>query len=248
MIFTDLHTHTCFCDGKNTPEEMILSAIEKGLKTIGLVVHAYIPDATYCVSLSGAEEFKKQVNQLKEKYKDKITVLCGVETDYFSDMSLSGFDYIIGSVHYFSVDGVLFDVDHSKDMFVKIVNEVFGGDYYAAAENYYSSVGKVIEKTNADIIGHFDLITKFNQDDCLFSTSHPRYIAAVNGALDKLVKENKPFEINTGAMARGLRKEPYPSMDIIENIKNRGGKFVLSSDSHSAQNIAYQFDIWQKLL
>ena len=33
MIKCDLHTHTVFCDGKNTPEEMVLSAIEKGLDT-----------------------------------------------------------------------------------------------------------------------------------------------------------------------------------------------------------------------
>lgn len=248
MILSDLHAHTCFCDGKDTPEQMVLSAIKKGLKTIGLCVHAYIPGATYCVSLSGAEQFKKQVSELKEKYKDKITVLCGVENDYFSNMDLSGFDYVIGSVHYFSVDGKIYDVDHSKEMFVEIVNEVFGGDFYSAVENYYSFVGKIFEKANADIIGHFDLVTKFNQNDELFSTSHPRYIAAVNGALDKLVKENKPFEINTGAISRGYRNEPYPSKDIIENIKKRGGKFILSSDSHSANNIAYKYDIWQKLL
>ena len=32
----DLHMHTAFCDGKNTPEEMIISGINKGLTTIGL--------------------------------------------------------------------------------------------------------------------------------------------------------------------------------------------------------------------
>ena len=41
MIFSDLHAHTNFCDGKNSPEEMVKSAIEKGLKKIGLVVHSY---------------------------------------------------------------------------------------------------------------------------------------------------------------------------------------------------------------
>ena len=31
------HTHTVFCDGKNTPEEIILAAIEKGF-SFALVV------------------------------------------------------------------------------------------------------------------------------------------------------------------------------------------------------------------
>ena len=29
MITTNFHTHTVFCDGKSTPEEMVLAAIEK---------------------------------------------------------------------------------------------------------------------------------------------------------------------------------------------------------------------------
>ena len=32
----DLHVHTTFSDGKNTPEEMILAALDKGLETIGV--------------------------------------------------------------------------------------------------------------------------------------------------------------------------------------------------------------------
>ena len=31
----DFHMHTTFCDGKNSPEDMVLGAIEKGLKRVG---------------------------------------------------------------------------------------------------------------------------------------------------------------------------------------------------------------------
>ena len=34
MTLSDLHTHTSYCDGKDTPEEMIEAAIEKGLDKI----------------------------------------------------------------------------------------------------------------------------------------------------------------------------------------------------------------------
>ena len=33
----DLHVYTTFSDGKNTPKEVVLSAIEKCLKTIGFL-------------------------------------------------------------------------------------------------------------------------------------------------------------------------------------------------------------------
>ena len=41
MIWQDLHVHTTYCDGKNTPEEMVLAAIDKGLVRLGFSGHAY---------------------------------------------------------------------------------------------------------------------------------------------------------------------------------------------------------------
>ena len=34
MIKCDLHMHTVFSGGKNTPEEMVVSAINKGFKAV----------------------------------------------------------------------------------------------------------------------------------------------------------------------------------------------------------------------
>ena len=45
----NLHTHTSFCDGKNSPEEMVRSAVEKGFDVLGFSGHSYTPfDETYC--------------------------------------------------------------------------------------------------------------------------------------------------------------------------------------------------------
>ncbi len=245
----DLHMHTTYCDGKNSAEEMVLSAVEKGLDTVGIATHSYtFFDDLYCIKKEKIALFQREVNGLKEKYKDKIRVLCGVEQDYFSDCPLDGFDYSIGSVHYFLVKGKYYHVDHCPEYFFNAVNTLFGGDYYLAAENYYQNVSNVIEKTGADIIGHFDLVSKFNEDNKLFDVNHPRYVKAYTNALEKLIKTGKPFEINTGAIARGYRTSPYPMDKMIQIIKISGGKFILSSDAHSSEKIAYQFDIWQKLL
>ena len=52
MIRTDLHVHTTYCDGKNTPEEVVLSAIEKGVERLGFSGHAYTSfDESYCMSV-----------------------------------------------------------------------------------------------------------------------------------------------------------------------------------------------------
>ena len=132
-------------------------------------------------------------------------------------------------------------MDESPEAFAGLVKEWYDGDYYAAAESYYANVGDVVAKTDADIIGHFDLITKFNEGGCLFDESHPRYRRAWKQAADKLLSCGRPFEINTGAMSRGYRTEPYPAKDIRDYIRARGGKLILSSDSHRKDTIAYRF-------
>ena len=49
-MLTNFHTHTVFCDGKNTPEEMVLSAIEKGFTALGFSGHGLTGfDPGYCL-------------------------------------------------------------------------------------------------------------------------------------------------------------------------------------------------------
>ena len=249
MSLRDLHTHTNFCDGKNSPEEMVIAAIEKGLDEIGLVCHSYTEfDQSYCIKKEQVKDFQTEVKGLAEKYKNKITVLCGVEQDYFSDFSTEGFDYVIGSVHYVKKDGKYLDIDLSEDTFKSTVKEYYGGDYISFCEDYFSIAGDIVAKTNADIIGHLDLITKFNEGDKLFSTMDKRYISAARAAIDKLLPYNKPFEVNTGAVSRGYRLSPYPSKMLIDYIKEKGGRLIMSGDSHSSDSIAAHYEKFLNLI
>lgn len=238
MFKKDLHSHTIYSDGKTTPEEMVLSAIEKGLETYGISDHSYTSiDDTYCMKKDKIAEYIAEINSLKEKYKDKINLLCGIEQDYFGDLPIDDFDYAIGSVHYFTADGKYIPVDESAQIISDACDKYFGGDIYAMCEQYFAYEADIIRKTNADIIGHFDLITKFQEQTPLFDESHPRYVAAWKKAVDELLKTGRPFEINTGAITRGYRTTPYPSKEIRDYIKAHGGHFVESSDSHEPKNI-----------
>ncbi len=249
MILSDLHVHTNFCDGKNSPEEMVVSAIKKGVKTLGLVVHAYtFFDDSYCVPKERIASFIDEMKFLKEKYKEQIKLLCGVEIDYFSDMDTHGFDYVIGSLHYFYKNGKYYSVDHAEKYFVENVENAFGGDYYSACENYFENLSGYAVRHNPDYIGHFDLVRKFNNGNKLFDENNSRYLKARNNALEKLIALNKPFEINVGGIARGYQDFPYPCQEVIELIKDKGGRFILTSDSHNVDSIGFQFDKWMKIL
>lgn len=243
MITKDLHMHTVYCDGACTPEDMILSAIEKGLSTVGISAHSYtFFDESYCMQKADIPRYLAELRYLRAKYFDRIHVLCGVEQDYYSDYPTDDFDYVIGSVHYLFADGEYIPVDESADILKKAVEKHFAGDIYALCEAYFATVADVARKTGCDVIGHFDLITKFIEREPLFDTAHPRYIAAWKKAADELLQSGVPFEINTGAISRGWRTTPYPSAEIQTYIRERGGRFVLSSDAHSADAVAYGFD------
>ena len=247
MSLRDYHMHSVFSDGVDTPEAMVLSAIEKGMDEMGFSEHAYAPHDYDCgipIGLEGA--YRREIARLKEKYAGKIRILCGVEQDWFSPLPPDDYDYRIGSVHNLLEGDEYYALDGSAEEQKQAVERFYGGDAYVMCEKYYALMGDIVERTNADIIGHFDLLTKFYEQQPLFDVHHPRYIAAWQAAADKLLKTGKPFEINTGAITRGYRTTPYPMPDICRYLADRGAKFILSSDSHRADTIAWGFDRFGK--
>lgn len=243
MRFTDFHVHTRYSDGKHSLEVTVLKAIEKGMAAIGISDHSALDfDKQYCMAEENIPLYKAEIAQLREKYADKIEIHCGIEQDSFSRMTTEGYEYVIGSVHYLKIGEEYLPVDETPELLTAAVDKYFTGDIYSYIEEYYRAVGEVISVTCADIIGHFDLISKFNENAEMFDTQHPRYLAAWKAAADKLLETGKLFEVNTGAISRGYRVTPYPSTEIMDYLHERGASFILSSDSHSANGLCCEFE------
>ena len=241
MILSDFHVHTCYCDGKDKPEDIVLEAISKGMKKIGFSGHSYVDfDESISWPAANSERYKLEINKLKQKYKSKIEILLGIELDYFSDVKTDDYDYIIGSVHYIKCGGKIIAIDHTIECFEQAI-KYCGNDVYEVCEKYFDIVSDVVNKTNANIIGHFDLVSKFNDNNKFFDENNERYIKACEKALNALLQTKKPFEINTGAISRGYKKFPYPSKRILGYIASHGGKVILSSDSHKKETLMYGF-------
>ena len=236
----DLHMHTVFSDGKNTPEEMIREAIRLGLDTVGISDHSHLDPCG--MTLEATEEYHREIARLKEKYAGQIRVLCGLERDFLTD-DFTEYDYTIGSVHWLRMpDGHRISIDWTPEKLREGAEKYFGGDMYAVAEAYYEAEARVAEVTKCDIIGHFDLVTKFIEVDPSFDLHHPRYVKAWQQAAEALLKAGKPFEVNFGAMSRGYRTGPYPAAEIRAYLQAHGGKMLLSSDAHAKENIAFGFE------
>ncbi len=240
MTPSNYHTHTTFCDGRDEPEAIVLEAIKLGCPEIGFSGHSYTPfDLSFCMTLENTERYNEEIPRLKEKYKGKINVLFGVEQDYFSPMPTDRYDYVIGAVHYVEKDGRYLSVDASREEQIADVEKYYGGDFYAYCADYYRLVARIYEKTKCDIVAHFDLVTKFNEDGDLFNTADPRYIKAADEALAALLPCPVTFEINYGAMARGIRKTPYPEPRILDTLTRNGAKIIKTSDCHDKRFLLF---------
>ena len=91
ITLSNLHTHSTFCDGRNTPEEIVLAAIDKGFSSIGFSGHGYTPyDLRYC--MKDTEGYIAEINRLKTKYQGRIKILLGIEEDAFAPAYRKNFD------------------------------------------------------------------------------------------------------------------------------------------------------------
>lgn len=238
-MLTNFHTHTKYCDGKNSPREIIELAIELGYRAIGFSAHAYTPyDDRYC--LKDFTAYKSEINALKREFQGKIEIYLGLEEDSYAKVNRDELDYIIGSSHYFKVNDKYYPIDSSKECFLKCL-ELFNGNAIKMAETYYESFVEYILERKPDIIGHFDLITKYDEIMPSIFLEDKNYLELSNNYVKRALKSNSIFEVNVGAIIRNYRTKPYPYENLLYTIYKEGGKIILSLDCHSVDALKFDF-------
>lgn len=241
MVLQNLHAHSRFDDGTATCEEMVRAAAAAGLKSFGISAHSPMPHEPWTVPGWRMGAFQKEMARLKAAYAERLTVWTGLEYDLVSEPAFAGFDYVIASVHAIDCAGKRWAVDHTRERAQHMIDEAFRGDRDAAAAHYFSLVQSIADIPEADIVGHFDLLTKFNEPEPLYDTASPAYRRAALAAMEALVQAGKIFEINTGAVSRGYRTDFYPDTYLLNALREMGGRLILSSDSHAADTVTFGF-------
>ena len=249
MIRQNLHTHTIFDDGKNTPAEMAEAALRAGFSSLGFSGHSTLPwENEWSLTAENIPAYLAAVEKTRRAFSGRLTIFSGLEWDNLSDQDVTGFDYIIGSIHQLSLDGAHPSVDEAPEVTAEILARYFAGDAAALAEAYYAQYEAVADADFVDIVGHFDLITKFDEVRSFFDETDPRYRDAAMAAMERLLRADKLFEVNTGAISRGWRKTPYPSPALLKELRLRGARLVVSSDAHSAGAVDCAFSETEELL
>lgn len=243
-IYTqNLHMHSVYCDGKDTPEQTIKKAIELGFDTIGFSGHSHTGlGICWDMSLENTQAYKEEVNLLKAKYKDRITVLCGLEHDVFFKCDTRDYDYVIGSSHFLDIGGKIIEFDESADVVADIIEQYFGGDGLKYAKSYYENMARLNEYADFDIVGHFDIISKHCEKRDFFDVNSREYQSIALEALHALAEKKRVFEVNTGAIARGYRTTPYPAPFILKELYKLGCTVILTSDCHDRHFLNHHYD------
>lgn len=249
-ITSALHNHCTMCDGSNSLEEMITAAYNAGFTDFGMSCHG-VTDFDIEYSLKDEDEYIKRVNEAKIKYASKLNIVLGIEQDYYAPVkNPDSFEYIIGSVHYIrdNNSGTYYSFDNTPQMLRECIDNMFSSDVFAMVQAYYDLVVKCVEKYRPTIVGHFDLVTKFNEDGAFFDENSPQYKNIALDALQRCSKYGSIFELNTGAMSRGWRTRPYPQLFILEQMNRLNIPVILSGDCHSCDSLRYGFDLGCRLL
>jgi histidinol-phosphatase (PHP family) len=243
-VLREYHTHTHFCDGDSSPAQMAAAAYSRGVAVYGFSTHTPLPYHTsWAASVEGYAQYKAEVRALKEEYRGKMEILLGAEYDLDSgELDLSDLDYVIGSAHQLrGADRRVLEIDGRAE-YIELL-ETYGRA--GLVREYYKGVVACAVRPQIDIVGHFDLITKYGVDlDRL-----PFYRSIALDAVRKILSARPEiiFEINTGGMFRAGKTAPYPALFILKEIKRCGGRVVITSDAHSPEALLFERERAQKL-
>ncbi len=264
----NFHTHSTFCDGKNTAEEMLLAAIEKGFDVLGFSSHCMHPldpdfykpfDDIWHIPANNIKAYTEEIHRLQKKYADKIKIFLGFEADYFDSTvygtaipdkkSYSDFapDFLIGAVHFVNTDKGFYTVDHHaeviKENLIRLYSKANGQiDGKAAVCDYFAAEREMLKKGNFDILAHPDLLRKRNGELKFFSEEESWYKEEIKATAKEIARAGVITEINTGAIARGAMDSTYPSRAFLELLHDNGVPVCINSDAHTTDGLDCAFD------
>ena len=250
--WSNFHCHSNFSDGQGTPEDIIKKAIELQMPGIGLSEHCPVPfKTTWNIKADKVDIYINQIASLKKSYAGKIEVYCGMEIDYISDMQefiiqnskINKLDYVIGSLHFlgFLENGQPWNIDGTRELFKQGMKEIFKNDGIRLVESYYENIINMVIQLKPTIIGHIDKIRLHNTGDIYFTEESAYYKNASLNALEVIKKADCMVEINTRGLYKHNNKEPYPTLWLLKQMKQREIRVVISSDSHAPADLVRGF-------
>lgn len=248
------HTHTVFCDGKDTPGAMADAAFAFGYKILGFSAHAPVPlPSPDNLTPERVAPYVSAIRETAARYEGRMEVLAGLELEWVPGIGLppdDGYssvpmDFRIGSAHFVRPPrGEPFAVDGPEEQFDLWMRERYAGDGRRLFLDYFREVADLVRAGGFEILGHLDLIRKNNRGNRWFDETDKDYLAAAFEVAEALAGTGIAAEVNTGGIPRGKTKAPYPSLPILKELRRRNVPIVIGADAHAAGHLDPQ---WRKI-
>jgi len=251
MTKQNYHTHTTFCDGKESPGAFLQSAADKGFQAIGFSAHAEVPfDNEWSIRPGGTQAYVQAVNTLKSNALG-VEVLLGLEADYIPGISRDfeavkqafALEYVIGSVHLVKPKGAekLWFIDGPAAGYDNGIETLFEKDAKAAVCQFYRQSMEMLDSQQFDIIGHLDKV-KMNNKGRFFATEDKWYRDLVSETLRLIKEKGVIMEVNTRGKYKGKTAEFFPAVTIVKEAKSLNIPIVISSDAHHPSELDLLFE------
>jgi len=228
-----MHSHfSADCDVQM--EDMIVGAIDKGLKEICFTEHIdyEYPDDTIVFEFD-LKEYAETLKQLGNKYSGQIRLKKGIEIGvqphlldrYEKLIAEEDFDFIICSMHTTEKKSL-----HYGELFIgKTIEEAY--------QVYYNELLECVKRFKQfTVLGHVDLIKRYSKEQ-----PPAQFHDELTAIFNEIIPSGKGIELNTSGVRYGL-PHGMPSRDVLALYKQCGGEIItLGSDAHRVSELAFDF-------
>ena len=228
----DYHIHSRVSyDSKEIPEQIIKTALDRGLKEICFTDHLDYGESPAGESLVFETEVYNEnydhleAEGLKIRRGFEFGMLPDNQDTFKADLMRRSFDFVIGSVHF---------VD-SQDVYFKPYWE--GRTQREAEALYFEEVLKCIKvHDDFDILGHITYIGKVRVNPVLRPLSYEEHADVFDEILRTVIEKGKGIEVNTSGKDRC--GDYLPGIAFLKRFKELGGEIVtVGSDAHAANRV-----------
>lgn len=243
---SDFHIHSSFSGDSDTPmRDMLEQGIRLGLSVMCFTEHYDEDYPIECGEFSlDTDAYHQTLLTLKEKYKDRIEVLFGIELGMQSHLSdiyaaftkIYPFDYVIASQHL---------LDHADPYYPSFWANRSGSD--VICRYFEETLQNLKIMKDYDTLAHLDYIVRYAGPD-RDRYSYRAYADYIDPILRYLIEQGKCLEVNTAGLKYGLG-HPNPREDVLQRYRELGGELItIGSDGHKPEHLAYAFDVLPELL
>lgn len=250
MIKADLHLHTCYSHGQNTPFEMHMAAQRAGLELMGFTEHSPRPlgynyNHEYREQLTAyLPRYLSEVKKLKtmaQKCSGACQVLLGLEMDWLHGeedfirraIAYGNYDYVIGSVHFIGKWGF----DDGQGPWLNATQEECEKRYVL----YFEAWLEMINSGFFNIAAHPDLIKIFSVGEFHTWLQKNEARSIIRSCLASLRNAGMAMEISSAGLRKAC-KEIYPCPEIMALAAELDVPVSFASDAHCMADVGYGFD------